>query len=71
MMSLQQEQAWLADHHSEAEKHSGRWIAILDGKIIAHGRTFNEAHRRADALQPGKVPLITYIPKKNERLLMI
>jgi hypothetical protein len=71
MISIQQEHAWLVDHHSEAEKHSGRWIAILDEKMIADGRSFNKAHKRADALHPGKVPLIAYIPKKDEELLIL
>jgi len=71
MASLQAEHVWLVEHHSEAEKHGGRWIAVLEGKIVAEGKSFKEAHTKTEGLFPGKTPLITYIPKKDEELLIL
>jgi hypothetical protein len=71
MTSLQQEHDWLVEHHSEAERHSGRWIAILEGKIVAEGRSYEQAHRKAIKAHAGAVPLVTYVPRKDEELLIL
>ncbi len=71
MTSLQQEHNWLVDHHKEAEKYGGRWIAILNQKIVAVGKTFQEAHRKASKQYPEKIPLVIYVPKKGEEFLIV
>lgn len=69
--SLQQEHDWLVEHHSEAEKHAGRWIAILQGKIVAEGRSYDLAYRKAIKTHAGSTPLVTYVPRKDEELLVL
>jgi hypothetical protein len=71
MASVVTEHEWLVDHHEEAEKHSGRWIAILDGKIIADGKGFEQAYKKAEAKHPDTTPLVVYIPKRSEELLIL
>ena len=71
MTTVQDEYDWLVEHHREAEKHSGRWIAVLGGGIVADGKSFREAHRKATRERPDAVPLVLYVPKKNEELLIL
>jgi hypothetical protein len=71
MATLQKEHDWLVKHHVEAEKYSGRWIAILDEGIAADGKSFQEAHEKATSKRPGAIPLVLYVPKKNEQLLIL
>jgi hypothetical protein len=71
MSSLQREHNWLVEHPSEAEKYSGRWIAILGGRIVAHGKSFGQTRRKATAKHPATTPLILYIPKRSEELLIL
>ena len=71
MTSLLTEHNWLVEHHEEAEKYGGRWIAILGQKIVSHGKTFEQAYRNAMRRHPGETPLITYILKKGEELLIV
>ena len=71
MASVAEEHEWLVDHHSEAERHSGRWIAILEGSIIAEGKSFEQAYKKAEAKRPGTTPLVLYIPKRSEELLIL
>jgi hypothetical protein len=71
MASVMAEHEWLVDHHAEAEKHSGRWIAILEGKIIADGKSFEQAYKKAEAKRPGTTPLVIYIPTRSEELLIL
>ena len=71
MASPKEEHEWLVEHHKEAEKYSGRWIAILDGKIVADGRSFGAARRKAATKSTGGAPLVLYIPTKSEELLIL
>ena len=71
MATLQEEHEWLVEHHAEAEKYAGRWIAILDGRIAADGKSFRETHRKAISGRPSAVPLVIYVPKKSEELLIL
>ena len=71
MTSLQQEHDWLVEHHSEAEKHAGRWIAILEEKIVAEGSTYERAYKKAIKAHAGATPLVTYVPRKDEELLIL
>jgi len=71
MATVQEEYDWLVAHHKEAEKHPGRWIAILGGRIVADGRSFSEAHRKATKEHGSSIPLVLYVPKKNEELLIL
>lgn len=46
MASLQREHEWLVEHHAEAERYAGRWIAILGEKIVADGKSFQQAYKK-------------------------
>jgi hypothetical protein len=71
MNSLKEEHDWLAEHASEAEKYSGRWIAIFGQRIVANGKSFGQTRRKATAKHPATTPLILYIPKRSEELLIL
>ncbi len=71
MASLQREHEWLVDHHAEVEKHSGRWIAILEGRIIADGKSLEQARDKAKSEHGEKTPLFLYVPKKSEEFLIL
>ncbi len=64
--NLLQEHNWLAKHSHEIEKFRGKWIAVLDGKIIESGGSYGEVFKNVKKFIPQKYPLITYILKKEE-----
>lgn len=59
------------EHHSEVEKYTGRWVAILDEEVVADGKDFRRARNDATRKHPGRTPLILYVPRKNEELLIV
>jgi len=71
MASLKDEHEWLVRHHKQAEKYAGRWIAIFGGKIVADGKSFGEARKKAIRKSAGSIPLVLYVPKKSEELLIL
>ncbi len=44
----------------------GEWIAILDKKIVAHGKTFAETYEQVQNQKIIRTPLYHRIPQKGE-----
>ena len=62
---------WIIEHEKELEeKYTGKYVAVLDGKIVAVERTSLEADKKGRE-KTKKIPLVTYVPKKGEELVLI
>jgi len=62
---------WIIQHEKELEeKYSGKYVAVADEKIVAVERTSFEADRKGRE-KSKKIPLVTYVPKKGEELVLI
>jgi len=66
MQNLLQEHKWAVKHPEEIEKYRGKWIAVLDGKIISTGNNYEEVFAAVKKNIPQKYPLITYVLKKDD-----
>ncbi len=62
---------WIIEHEQELEtKYSGKYIAVVDGTIVAVERTSLEADKKGRK-KTKKPPLVTYVPKSGEELVLI
>jgi hypothetical protein len=50
---------------------AGQWIAILDSKIVAHGKSFSEIYKLVKEHYPKERPLISKLPEANPVVLSI
>lgn len=60
------ESIWVSEHQKELAKYAGKWIAVLNNKLIASGHSLfgvTEAIKRKDIKG---LPLITMVPRKDE-----
>ncbi len=69
-MTLQSEHKWLATHSKAVELFSGKWVAILDGKVVASGANYADVWNSVKSTYPQKVPLVTYVLKPGEEQLI-
>jgi hypothetical protein len=46
--------------------YQGKWVAILDKKIIAVGDTITEVYEKTLSVPSARTPLFQKIPKKGE-----
>lgn len=53
----------------DLEEYAGRWIAILDNKVIAMGNSFKEVFGKASELYPGKRPLFDRVSESTHHFL--
>ena len=50
-------------------KYSGQWIALLDKKVVAVGKTFKEVAEKVDKEFPTKKPLLSKVPENMAQIL--
>ena len=53
---------------AELGKHRGEWIAVLKGKIVAHGHDGATVYATARRLHPGKRVMVMRIPSERHAL---
>ncbi|MEX0655976.1 MAG: DUF5678 domain-containing protein [Nitrosopumilaceae archaeon] len=53
------------------EQYRGKWIAIIDSKIIAEGKELSEVYKKALEIAKGRTPLFEHIPEKEEEETLI
>ncbi len=46
-----------------------QWIAIVDSKIVSHGKDVRQVFEEARKRFPGKRPLVTKVPGKETMIL--
>jgi hypothetical protein len=68
---ISEELKCLIENRETLEKeHSGKYIALYQGKIVATGKTIHEVYASVEKLTI-KNPLVTYVPKEGEEALLI
>ena len=65
------ELVWLSNNCEEVNQYSGKWIAILKGKILASGDTVMSVMEAVKKMQIIDLPLITKVPRKDEELYVL
>jgi len=50
---------------ANVDSYIGKWIAICDGKIVAHGKDVKNVFKTAKDKCPTHRPLITRVPDKE------
>ncbi len=55
----------------DRDKYRGKWIAILDSKVIAEGKDITEAYNNAMKETKDRTPLFEYIPETEEEQTLI
>lgn len=50
----------------DLSKYQGKWIAVLDKKIIAAGKNISEVYSDVRSKKVSKTPLFQYVPEKGE-----
>jgi hypothetical protein len=65
------ETLYLLQHSGEIElEFAGKYIAISENGVIASGQTIHEVYEVTDKMGI-KDPLITYVPRVGEELLLV
>ena len=71
-METELDHGWLSRHLVElAKEHAGEHVAVIDQKPVAFGGDFSEAYNKAKRKFAHRVPLVGYIPREGDELLLV
>lgn len=45
-------------------RYAGEWVAVVEGKVIAHGKSFQEVYKSVKKISPFSKPLFGRVPDK-------
>ena len=66
------EKDFVAEHSQELfEKYSGKYIAVVDNKLVAVGDSNLEVFKKAEKKCRKKMIRISYIPRKDELVTLL
>lgn len=65
------EEQWFARHAKELKKYEGKYVAVVDDKVVASSLNAGEAIEKARKQFPDKVSLLIYVPKEKELEMLI
>jgi hypothetical protein len=55
----------------EMTKYAGEWIAVVESKVVAHGKSFKEVYSFVKSNYPNKRPLIGKLPDSIPTILNV
>ena len=63
---------WLSSHPEEAEKYSGKWIAVTDKGIVASGESLSEVESslKKKGMSLRQV-MVMKMPRKDEEMSIL
>ena len=56
---------WFLEATEKQASFRGKFVAIHDGQIVAHSKTFKEALAKGREWLGGKMPLVTFVPDEE------
>jgi len=62
---------WISTHFEELEDYWGKWVAILEDKIIATGDSVKEVMEIVNQKKIKEQPLVTLVPSKDEETYVL
>ncbi len=54
---------------SDFSRYAGKWVAILNNKVVSSGKSFKEVAEKIDKTPDSRKALIARIPEKMVQLL--
>lgn len=63
---------WIVDHFSElVTNYAGKYIAVVDQKLVAVGDSGKEVEDKALAIQPQKMPSVLRVPREEDMACLL
>ena len=62
---MQEELKWFASFPKELEEFRGKHIALIGKEVVASGESAKGVLEKAKEKYPSKMPVLTFVPKKE------
>ena len=69
---MDKDDIWIIEHFSElVTKYAGKYIAVVDQKLVAVGESGVEVEAQARELQPEKIPSVFRVPREEDMACLL
>lgn len=65
------ESIWISEHQKELAIYAGKWIAVIDEKVVASGKNVQEVMELCKKIKVTSLPLVTKIPRQDEEMYVL
>lgn len=65
------ESIWVSEHQKELAVYAGKWIAVIDDKVVASGKNVQEVMELCKKIKVTSLPLVTKIPRQDEEMYVL
>ncbi len=62
---------WISTHFEELENYWGKWVAIVEDKIVASGDSVKEVMEIVKQKKIKEKPLVTLVPARDEETYVL
>lgn len=69
---MDKDDLWIVEHFSElVEKYAGKYIAVVNEKLVAIGDSGKEVEDAARKIEPKKVPSVLHVPREEDMACLL
>lgn len=65
------ESIWVSKHQKKLAIYAGKWIAVIDDKVVASGKNVQEVMELCKKIKVTSLPLVTKIPRQDEEMYVL
>jgi hypothetical protein len=65
------ESIWVSDNQKRLSVYAGKWIAVIDNKVVAVGKNVKEVMEQCKKMKLSGLPLVTKIPRQDEEMYVL
>ena len=69
---MDKDDLWIIEHFSElVNKYAGKYIAVVNQKLVAVGESGIEVEAKARDIQPDKIPSVLRVPREEDMACLL
>ena len=69
---MDKDDLWIVEHFSElVEKYAGKYIAVVNEKLVAIGDSGKEVEDAARKIEPKKTPSVLHVPREEDMACLL
>jgi len=71
-MDMDKDDLWIVENFSElVTKYAGKYIAVVNGKLVAVGDSGTDVETKAREIEPHKIPSVLRVPREEDMACLL
>ena len=69
---MDKDDLWIVEYFSElVTKYAGKYVAVVNEKLVAVGDTGKEVEDKAREIEPRKIPSVLLVPREEDMACLL